>query len=397
MNIPGGYGAKEYLSTDTDMIKGQESANMFKNNIQIGEMTRQRGAEDAARSTLADLLSQPVEPSELDKSEIMSQAKKYLMANPNAGLTEEQIYNDLMQKRMAPKQQAQTQKLHQSQVDIGSFLNPVGSGTSRSSVYSRKADIMQSEDARKWLDQAAAAEQAISEKRAENPSADVSQELASLSEAEREYRNLTQTKMPTSMTRSLLGEQTKTRAFQDANDDEAYKAAIDSVKEKSSKVKDLAAQMSKVDAQLKKVANEKNPTSAQFAVKMLVQSLDNSAVMAGEMGIATDPSIIGMIKSAKQKYIDGEYFTKEELQNLYGAAQALATGTNNYVSRLDESASDVYINRVGEGTDTERGLMAIDAYMRPFYARITPGLVFDAVGSKPSGGGGGSAISSAKF
>lgn len=162
----------------------------------------------------------------------------------------------------------------------------------------------------------------------------------------------------------------------------AYDDAVKGIGDVMNKVQDVGAQLTKVDSLLNEAANG-NIKSLQAANKILIQSLDNSAVMAGEVAMFGDQSWIGKMRSMLSEGITGNRFSKKDMIDLFNTAKAIADGVNEWVSIKDGQAQSIYKAR--GGTDVSPGISEVlNLYRAPSFD-VMPNFP-DMLEEKISGG-----------
>lgn len=160
--------------------------------------------------------------------------------------------------------------------------------------------------------------------------------------------------------------------FNDKNEQEAYNDVMKQVDKGDDKIADAAAQLSKVYADLETGINTNNPQMVQGAVKMLIQSLDNSAVMGNEMQIFNDPSFIGQAKSTWQRWTQGEYFPKDVVEKLWQFAKVTGSAINTFLTSWTTKGQDLYKERLGDPNATGGSIAKALDMMRVNVPTSTP-------------------------
>lgn len=139
---------------------------------------------------------------------------------------------------------------------------------------------------------------------------------------------------------------------------EAIKTSFDATESTLSKVKDSASQLSKVFG----LMESGSPNDIKSAVKILISSLDNSAVMGNEGEMYANQSLPGQIESFLQKWLDGNAFTAEDQNQIWGTAKSMGNSVNGFIDRQTVNANKVYGSLTNGGTTDAIDYM-LDNYM----------------------------------
>lgn len=122
LDIPGGYGARTTPFKQPNFIKPLESLQLMQGQQQLGQARKQEDFRDMARGTLSDRLSQPIEPSELDRIEIAGVVDKFIQTKGIDPNMRETLINDFTKRRMQPRQESRQNEMLMSQLSPEAYL-----------------------------------------------------------------------------------------------------------------------------------------------------------------------------------------------------------------------------------------------------------------------------------
>lgn len=215
------------------------------------------------------------------------------------------------------------------------------------------------------------------QKRVDKEKANISKEMGELGFLAMEYKSITQQSLPTELSVKAIDDMAAQRKmgqneleFDAAEEEKAYTQAVVAFNNSIGKVKDAGAQMAKVWPLLNEAAKGNN-ASAVAAVKILTQSLDNSAVMAGEMDVLGDPSLVGKLSKFLNAQEKKQSFTAKELEDIYNTGIAIAKGVNGVLASKGKLAKDIYTLRAGSYANEGGG--ALDKYVSSMVVGVPKG------------------------
>jgi hypothetical protein len=149
---------------------------------------------------------------------------------------------------------------------------------------------------------------------------------------------------------------------------DAYNAVKEQLGTVDSQFKDIATQMGKVWPALADGASGKNAGAYASAVKSLIQSVDNSVVREGEMGLFNSNQLLNTVKSWIQGLVVGQKFTAADQERIWKSATVISDAVDKRLNDLKPEAMKIYVNRLtpelaGDEVTVTRGENSIDGLL----------------------------------
>lgn len=152
------------------------------------------------------------------------------------------------------------------------------------------------------------------------------------------------------------------REFADKQETEIFKQATKLGQDALKKMQDVGPQLAKVQ---ELIGGKSVVTYAQAgaATKMLIQSLDNSAVMGNELQSLNPDSLSERFKSLVSRVFGGGSITPEQLNGIWKTAVDISNATRKAIGRTQSRVNKFYQNRSEyKGLESQSGDVFSDVY-----------------------------------
>lgn len=268
----------------------------------------------------------------------------------------------------------------------------------KKSVYQQKLEAGQNPEVVSIREQyEAIAKQAV-QKRIDNEKSNIFPELQQMANLETQYKEVAGFPMANKISSQMIRNMAQERAIGEKDEDETYEAVMNTAKETVTSLDKSLIEFGKglpelkrgiallrnaggpvVDKDGKPVRDEKglqkiegaNPAAINSAVKIYVKALDNSAVMQGEIGAITGPSLVEKVRGWVNGIFTGQKMTAKEIEDIYKNFMTLSKAHNDVVNKVRDEAYEELGSRLeldqltGRVEDGERFNKAIRGIIDP--------------------------------
>jgi len=226
------------------------------------------------------------------------------------------------------------------------MIKPTSSG--RPSVFEQRLQAGQTPEVQAILEQYDVITKEAVDKITADPYANITPELQQASMLESKFKTLAGTPMANKLTVALVRQMANERKFAEQNEDDTFASVNEVIKESMKTVSDDARQLAAATPELRKAIDlmvagipakdqegaELNPNAINSAIKVYVKSLDNSAVMQGEIAQIAGDSFLGRVKGWINGAFTGVEMSANQLKNFWDSLKIVVEAHNNAVDEI---------------------------------------------------------------